>query len=168
MPYFRTPWYLAGVHPDVVMVLLLMLMYDRFLGQIGGRSFRPMILGSAIVPHFFALLGDTRDFPFFERSGELLKMLAYAGTSMHLVRALCGQTTHVNRMFHGKVMQMILCRVVSCTLGNPVIASSLALSFSAISSYPLGIPVADLCLSIKPRLSPDCTIWFTLSRLSVG
>jgi hypothetical protein len=78
MPNFRTPWYLAGVHPDVVMVLLLMLMYDRFLGQIGGRSFRPMILGSPIVPHLFALLGDTRDFPFFARS-ELLRMLACGG-----------------------------------------------------------------------------------------
>jgi hypothetical protein len=159
-------WNIAGVHPDVVMVLLLMLMYERFLRQNYRRSFRPMILGSAIVPHFFALLGDTRDFPFFARS-ELLKMLAYAGTSMHLVRALCGQTTCVNRMFHGKVMRMILRRVVSCTLGNPVIASSLALSFSAISSYPLGIPVADLCLSINPHLLPDCTIWEIFSLLSV-
>lgn len=159
-------WNLAGVHLDVFMALLLMLMYDRFLGQIGGRSFRPMILGSGIVPHLFALLRDTCVFPFFARS-ELLKMLAYAGTSMHLVRALCGQTTCVNRMFHGKVMQMILRRVVSCTLGNPVIASSLALSFSAISSYPLGIPVANLCLSINPHLSPDCTIWEIFSLLSV-
>ena len=166
MPYFRTPWYLAGVHPDVVMVLLLMLMYDRFLCQIGGRSFHPMISNSHIVPHFFALLEDTRGFPFFARS-ERLRMLAYAGTSMHLVRALCGQTTCVNRMFHGKVMQMILRCVVSCTLGNPVIASSLALSFSAISSYPLGIPVAVLCLSIDPHLSPDCTIWEIFSLLSV-
>lgn len=166
MPYFRTPWYLAGVHPYVIRMLLLMLMYDRFLGQIGGRSFRPMISNSPIVPHFFALLGDTPDFPFFARS-ELLKMLAYAGTSMHLVRAICGPTTHVNNLFHGKVMRMILSRVVSCTLGNPVIASSLALSFSAISSYPLGIPVANLCLSIVPHLSPDCTIWEIFSILSV-
>jgi hypothetical protein len=143
-----------------------MLMYDRFLCQIGGRSFHPMISNSHIVPHFFALLEDTRGFPFFARS-ERLRMLAYAGTSMHLVRALCGQTTCVNRMFHGKVMQMILRCVVSCTLGNPVIASSLALSFSAISSYPLGIPVAVLCLSIDPHLSPDCTIWEIFSLLSV-
>lgn len=166
MPNFRTPWYLAGVHPDVVMVLLLMLMYDRFLGQIGGRSFRPMILGSPIVPHLFALLGDTRDFPFFARS-ELLRMLACGGACMHLVRTICGPTTHVNRMFHGKVMRMILHRVVSRTLENPAIASSLALSFSAISIYPLEIPVADLCLSINSHLSPDCTIWEIFSLLSV-
>jgi hypothetical protein len=166
MPNFRTPWYLAGVHPDVVMVLLLMLMYDRFLGQIGGRSFRPMILGSPIVPHLFALFGDTRDFPFFARS-ELLRMLACGGACMHLVRAICGPTTHVNRMFHGKVMRMILHRVVSRTLENPAIASSLALSFSAIGIYPLEIPVADLCLSINSHLSPDCTIWEIFSLLSV-
>jgi hypothetical protein len=143
-----------------------MLMYDRFLRQIGGRSFHPMILGSAIVPHFFALLEETRVFPFFARS-ELLRMLAYAGTSMHLVRAICGPTTYANRNINCRVMQMILGRVVSCTLGNPAIASSLALSFSAISSYPLGIPVADLCLSINPHLSPDCTIWEIFSILSV-
>jgi len=162
MPYFRNPWYLAGVHPDFVMVLLLMLMYDRFLRQIGGRYFRPMILGSPIVPHLFALLGDTRDFPFFARS-ELLRMLACAGTSIHLVRAICGATTHRRITF----MQMILHRVVSRTLGNPAIASSLALSFSALSRYPLEIPVADLCLSINLNLSPDCTIWEMLSLLSV-
>lgn len=166
MPHLRTFWYLAGVHPNVIRMLLLMLMYDRFLGQIGGRSFRPMILGSAIVPHLFAVLEDTRDFPFFARS-ELFKMLAYAGTSMHLVRAICGPTTHVNNLFHGKVMRMILRRIVSFTLSDPLIASSLALSFSAIRSYPLGIPVADLCLSINPHLSPDCTIWQILSLLSV-
>ena len=157
---------LAGIHPYVVMMLVLMLMHDRFLGQIGGRSFRPIILGSPIVQHLFALLGDTRDFPFFARS-DRLRMLAYGGSCMHLVRAICGPTTHVNLMFHGKVMQMIIHRVVSCTLGNPVIASSLALSFSALSSYPLEIPVADLCLSINPHLSPDCTIWEIFSILSV-
>ena len=159
MPHF---WNLSGIYPDVVMVLLLMLMYDRFLGQIGRRSFYPMILGSPIVPHLFALLGDTHNFPFFARS-ELLRMLACAGTSLHLVRAICGPTTHRRITF----MQMILHRVVSRTLGNPAIASSLALSFSALSSYPLEIPVADLCLSINPNLSPDCTIWDMLSLLSV-
>ena len=166
MPHFRTPWYLAGVHPDVVMVLLLMLMYDRFLGQIGGRSFRPMILRSPIVPHFFALLGDICGFPFFAR-GKHLRMLAYAGTSMHLVRAICGPTTHLNCNIHCRVMQMILGRILSCTLGNPVIASSLAMSLSAISSYPLGIPVADLCLSINPHPSRNYTIRELFSLLSV-
>jgi hypothetical protein len=163
MPHF---WNHPGIHPDVFRALLLMLIYDRFLDQIGGRSFHPMILGSPIVQHLFALLGDTRDFPFFARS-DRLRMLAYGGSCMHLVRAICGPTTHVNLMFHGKVMQMIIHRVVSCTLGNPVIASSLALSFSALSSYPLEIPVADLCLSINPHLSPDCTIWVIFSILSV-
>jgi hypothetical protein len=163
MPHF---WNLSGIHPDVVMVLLLMLMYDRFLRPIRGRSSHPMILGSAIVPHFFALLEDTRVFPFFARS-DRLRMLAYAGTSMHLVRAICGPTIYATRDINCRVMQMILGRVVSCTLGNPAIASTIALSFSAISSYPLEIPVADLCLSINPHLSPDCTIWEIFSLLSV-
>ena len=116
MPKF---WNLAGVHPDVFMALLLMLMYDRFLGQIGGRSFHPMILGSAIVPHLFAVLEDTRDFPFFLTT-ERLKMLAYAGTSVHLVRALCGQTTCVKRMFHLQVMRMIIKSVVRGILRDQI------------------------------------------------
>ena len=62
---------------------------------------------------------------------------------------------------------MIFRRVVSCTLSDPLIASSLALSFSAISSYPLRPPGFALCLSIKPRLSSDCTIWEIFSLLSV-
>jgi len=159
MPHF---WNLSGIHPDVVMVLLLMLMYDRFLRQIGGRSSHPMILGSPIVPHLFALLGDTHNFPFFARS-ELLRMLACAGTSLHLVRAICGPTTRWRITF----MQMILRRVVTRILNNHAIASSLALSFSAISTYPLRSPVAYLCLSINPNLSPDCTIWEIMSLLSV-
>jgi hypothetical protein len=115
MPHLRTVWYLAGVHPNVVMVLLLMLMYDRFLAQIGGRSFCPMILGSPIVPRLFELLGNTFVFPFFSTT-ERLRMLAYTGTSMHLVHAICGPTTRRNHNMNGKIMQMIFSRIVSRTL----------------------------------------------------
>jgi hypothetical protein len=163
MPKF---WNLAGVNPNVIRVLLLILTYDRFLGQIVERSFHPMILGSAIVPHFFALLEDTRDFPFFARS-DRLSMLAHGSLTLYLIRAICGRTTRVDRRFHLQVMPMIIKSVVRGILRDPVIASSLALSFSAIMTYPLGPYNAGLCLSINPRLSPDCTIWQIISIVSV-
>jgi hypothetical protein len=134
MPHFRTFWRLAGVHPCVVMVLLLMLMYDRFLRQIGGRSFRPMILGSPIVPHLFALLGDTRDFPFFGR-GQQLRMLAYAGTSMHLVRAICGPTTSRNNNMNAKIAQIIFSRIVSRTLHDLNCKMILQKSLTKLANY---------------------------------
>lgn len=167
MPHFRTVWYLAGVHPDVVMEFFLMLMYDRFLGQIGGRSFRPMILGSPNVPRFFELLRDTCVFPFFGR-GQQLRMLAYAGTSMHLVHAICGPTTHRNRNMKGKIAQMIFSRIVSRTLYDLNGKMILQKSLTKLANYFKEEEFFSMEIIPPPFFLPHLySIWKVLSLLLV-
>jgi hypothetical protein len=163
--------YLAGVHPDFVKVLLLILMYDRFLGQIGGRSFLPMISNSPNVPRFFELLRDTCVFPVF-RTGNLLEMLAYAGSSIHLVRAICGPT-HGNRFFHMKnmkmmSMQMILCRIVRRTLHNLNRKMILEESLTKLTKYFAEEEFFSMEIIPPPFFLPkEYSIWKVLSLLLV-
>ena len=163
----RNLLYLASVHPDVIMVLLLMLMYDRFLAQIGGRSFHPMILGSPNVSRFFELLRDTCDLPFFGR-GQQLRMLAYAGTSMHLVHAICGPTTHCNRNMHLEILQMIFSRIVSRTLHDLNGKMILQKSLTKLAKYFKEEEFLRIDIIPPPFFLPHLySIWKVLSLLLV-
>ena len=127
MPHF---WKLSGIQPDVVLVLLLMLMYDRFFGRIGGRASHPMISRSPILRHLLAILEDTQVFPFFARD-DLMRMLMYHGQVLRVVRAICGPTTYVNRNMHGSIMRIILNRILRC------IPSNFEASMENILAYPI-------------------------------
>lgn len=167
MPYFRTLWHLAGVHPDVVMCVLLMLMCDRFLRQIGGRSFHPMILGSPNVSRFFELLRDTCDLPFFGR-GQQLRMLAYAGTSMHLFHAICGPTTNCNRNMHVEILQMIFSRIVSRILHDLNGKMILQKSLTKLAKYFKEEEFLRIEIIPPPFFLPNLySIWKVLSLLLV-
>ena len=137
MPDFRTtPWYLPGVPKGFFMMLLLMLMYDIFLGKISRKSFCPMILGSPIVSHFLAILRDVSDFPFFSRS-EQLGILAHCGFVLNLVGKFCGENKNSDRNISFRVIRNTLTHIVRRTLGDPKILSSIEKSIAAIMGYPL-------------------------------
>jgi len=136
MPDFSTALCLAGVHPYFLMVLFLKLKCNRFLDQIGGseRYFHPMV--SPNVAHIFALLEITCDFPFFPRSTHL-KMLAYSGASMLLVRKICRQITTI---FQGKDMKVIFMQkiytwIVSRTLRKLNCERILENSLTKVTEY---------------------------------
>ena len=136
MSDFSTALCLAGVHPDFLKVLFLMLQCDRFLDQIGGnrRYFDPMV--SPNVAHIFALLEITCDFPFFPRSTHL-KMLAYSGASMLLVRKICRPITTIfqSRDMKNILMQMIYDRIVSHTLHKLNCERILENSLTKVAEY---------------------------------
>lgn len=121
MPRFH--WPLARVPPSVIIALFLMMMYKNYK-----RLFRPMISKSPIFVHLLAILRDTHVFHFFAKS-ELRMMLLCSGHLLHLFRTICGKPTYLS----GKIMQTILLRILSSTLGNPAVASF----FSTIMDYPL-------------------------------
>jgi hypothetical protein len=163
----RNLLYLASVHPDVIMVLLLMLMYDRFLAQIGGRSFRPMILGSPIMPRLFELLRDTCDLPFFSTT-ERLRILAYAGTSLHLVSTFCGPPTYTNHNMNGRIMQMIFGSIVRRTLHKLNSAMILQKSMTALANYHKEEEFFSMKIIPPPFFFPHLyNIWKVLSLLLV-
>ena len=158
---------LASVHPDVIMVLLLMLMYDRFLAQIGGRSFHPMILGSPIVPRLFELLGNTFIFPFFSTT-ERLRILAYAGTSLHLVSTFCGPPTYTNHNMNGRFMQMIFSRIVNRTLHDLNGKMILQKSLTKLANYHKEEEFFRMKIIPPPFFFPHLyNIWKVLSLLLV-
>jgi hypothetical protein len=144
-----------------------MLMCDRFLRQIGGRCFHPMILGSPNVSRFFELLRDTCDLPFFGR-GQQLRMLAYAGTSMHLVHAICGPTTHCNRNMHVEILRMIFSRIVSRILHDLNGKMILQKSMTALANYHKEEEFFSMKIIPPPFFFPHLyNIWKVLSLLLV-
>ena len=162
MPHFKTtPWYLPGVPKGFFMMLLLMLMYDTFLGKISRKPFCPMILGSPIVSHFLAILRDVHDFPFFSTS-EHLRILAHCGHVLHLVRKICGKNS--NRPISFRVMQITLDYIVRRTFCNPKIVSSIEKSIAAIMGYPLMLHKCYICISVNfSYMNDKNTIWEKLA-----
>ena len=157
-------WELARVHPDFILVMFLMLMHERFLTQFGGRYFRPRISASPILPQLLMIMSDTCAFPFFSR-GDLLKMLTCHGATLHLLRALCGPTTKVNHNMNGRIMCLILGRMVSGIALNPMVASCFMRCSIALQTYPVSIPRSQICFEIPDKniVSKLGSIWELLS-----
>jgi hypothetical protein len=113
---------LAGVTPEVFILFLLMLKYDHFFGQIGGRvSTKLMILGSPIVHHLLAMLEDTRVFPYFETKHHNMMLMCH-GHVFHFVTAICGQPNNANRSMRAMVINHILNHILSRIACDPAIA----------------------------------------------
>lgn len=159
MPLNSRAWELTRFHPNFILVMFLMLMYDRFLTQFGGRNFRPSISVSPIVPYLLTIMSDTRTFPFFSK-GDLLKMLGCHGTTLHLVRAICGPTTYENHTVQSKVMRLILGQVLSGIASNPM-AISCFKRCSRLLTSPVCVPQSPICVNI----SHDEFICFKLKNI---
>jgi hypothetical protein len=161
---------LAGVTPEVFILFLLMLKYDHFFGQIGGRvSTKLMILGSPIVHHLLAMLEDTRVFPYFETKHHNM-MLMCNGHVFHFVTAICGQPNNANRSMRAMVINHILNHILSRIACDPAIALGLEVSIRNMMEYPLRRE-SQLRVSIyTARLFSDfrvSTIWELLSLFAV-
>jgi hypothetical protein len=157
-------WKLTRLQPYFILVMFLMLMNERFFAKIGGRHFRQMLSGSPILPQLLTIMSDTQAFPFFSR-GDLLKMLTCHGATLHLLRALCGPTTNINR----RIMHLILERIVSRIASNPMVASCFERCSIALQTYPVSIPGSQICFEIydKNIVSKLGTIWELLSLCTV-
>jgi hypothetical protein len=156
-------WELARFQPDFILVMFLMLMHDRFLGQIGARQFHPRISVSQIVQSLMIIMSDTQALPFFSR-GHLLQMLSCHGVTLHLVPALCGRTRHYRIMMH-----RILGRMVSRIASNPVIVECFERCASALLAYPTCVPRIPLCVEISDTdvIFKLKTIWQMLSLCTI-
>ena len=159
-------WELARVHPDFILVMFLMLMHERFFAQIGGRYFRPSISASPILLQLLTIMSDTQAFPFFSR-GHLLKMLTCHGATLHLLRALCGPTTKVNHNMNGRIMCLILGRMVSGIALNPMVASCFMRCSIALQTYPVSIPRSQIYVPDQNIVSNLKTIWEMLSLCTI-
>jgi hypothetical protein len=144
MPLNSRIWDLAGVHPGFVMVLLLMLLHDRFLANFGGRNHHPMRLNiSPIFTQILTIMSDTQSFPFFSRC-DVLKMFAYHGATLHIVGAFCGPITPFNCNEYFRNWSHILRRVLSGIVSKSKIASCFEVCLGTLLSYPLSIPQSPL------------------------
>jgi hypothetical protein len=144
MPLNSRIWDLAGVHPGFVMVLLLMLLHDRFLANFGGRNHHPMRLNiSLIFTQILTIMSDTQSFPFFSRC-DILKMFAYHGATLHIVGAFCGPITPFNCNEYFRNWSHILRRVLSGIVSKSKIASCFEVCLGTLLSYPLSIPQSPL------------------------
>jgi hypothetical protein len=144
MPLNSRAWELTRFHPDFILVMFLILMHDHFLAQFGGKDFNRTISVSPIVPCLMAIMSDTRKFPFFSK-GNLLKMLACHGTTLHLIRTICGPTT--NHKMQSKVMRLILGRVLSGIASTPMAVSCFK-RCSRLLKSPLSVPESPICVKM--------------------
>ena len=136
-------WELTRFHPDFIWVMFLIMMYNRFLAQFGGRNHHPMMLSiSPILPQLLTIMSDTQVFPFFSKD-NLLWMLTCHGATLHIVRALCGPTP--NR----RIMHLILGRMVSKIASNLMVVSCFERCSSALHTYPVSIPRSPLHIEIS-------------------
>ena len=114
-------WIPSSVQVPNLLVLSMMWMYGRFLGQNGGRSFLSMIPESSTInQRLFAILGDTRHLSLFS-SDELVFILMHHGLMVRLIRCICGLTgltTNVNRNTHGRIMWIIMNRVLRYAISH--------------------------------------------------
>jgi len=107
-------WIISSVKGKNLLVLPMIWMYDRFLGQICRRSFRPMIPKSPTInQHLFAILKDTRHFSLFS-CDELGFILMHHGLMMHLLHGICG-VTGVTSDTHDS-MRIIMNRILRYTI----------------------------------------------------
>ena len=123
-------WELTRFHPIFIWVMFLTMMY---------RHNHQMRCLSPILQQLLTIMSDTQAFPFFSRA-DILRMLAYHGTTLHLVRALCGPTTTINHKTNGRIMHLILGRIVSRIASNPMVVSCFEKCSIALQTYPVSIP----------------------------
>jgi hypothetical protein len=158
-------WELAKFHPDFIWVMFLIMMYDRFLAQVRGRNHHPMMLSiSPILPRLLTIMSDTQEFPFFSRC-DLLRMVAYHGTTLHLVGAFCSPITHFNNYLRNRTH--ILRRVLSGIVSKPEIASCFEVCLGTLLSYPLSIPQSPLHVELCDWNSSFYTIFHILSLCTI-
>ena len=132
-----------------------MLMHERFLTQIGGRHFHPIISVSPILHQLLTIMSDTQAFPFFSR-GHLLQMLT------------CHGTTHVNRNTNRRIMHLILGRIVYKIASTPMVVSCFERCSIALRTYPDSIPRSPLYVEISDEnIFEEKTIWQILSLCTI-
>ena len=155
-------WIRSSVQGTNLPVLFLMWMYDQFLNQIGGRSFRPMIPNSpTVVPHLFAILEDTRHFSLFS-SDELMFILMHHGLMIHLLRGICGLT----RDTHDS-MRIIMNRVLRYSIAHRSCYSRIQVlvkSFYSRDYHPLNIWFFLSLIVVLPK--PQAILDISRSDLS--
>lgn len=170
MPNSRL-WELTKFHPEYIMYMFLMIMHERILAQNGGRHFRSSMSVSPIIPQLLMIMSDTQAVPFFSRE-VFLRMLAFHGTTLHLVRAICGPTTNFNQDTNGKIMCLILGRVVSRIASNRMVTSCFESCATVLLTYPLSVrvPQIPLRVTIFNDNANHCrlkTIWQILSFCTI-
>lgn len=164
-------WKLSGIQPDVVLVLLLMLMYDRFFGRIGGRASRPMISRSPILRHLLAVLNASQEFPYFN-SKQYNMMLMCHGHVFHVVRTIFGHTTYVNHGMYAMMMKKMMKHMLSHIACNPEIVAGFPRSFPNIMAYPqvsdppiqMSINIGNLSGFILSSIWDICSLITTLPK----
>jgi hypothetical protein len=164
MPLTSRIWELARFHPDFIWVMFLIMMYERFVAQFGGKYFCPSISVSHIFPQLLTIMWDTRAFPFFSRA-DILEMLTSHGTTLHLVRALCGPLPIDN----WRIMRLILRRVLSRIEFKPIVGSCFEMCSRAILTYSLCVPQSPFCVEISDEnvvFDIQGNIWMIFSLIT--
>jgi hypothetical protein len=134
---------LSKFHPFLILVICLMLKYDRFLAKFGVRDFCPRISASPIVSNLLLIMSDIREVPFFS-TYSLFRMSAYHGDTLHLVRALCGLK------INAKIMHLILKRILSKIASDPMVVSCFERCTHAFLNYSMYVPhQSPICFEIS-------------------
>ncbi|MCX6666473.1 MAG: hypothetical protein NT038_10540 [Euryarchaeota archaeon] len=143
----------------------MMWMYGRFLSQNGGRSFLSMIPESSTInQRLFAILGDTRHLSLFS-SDEIVFILMHHGLMVRLIRGICG--TNVNRNTHGRIMWIIMNRVMRYAISHRSCNSRIQLvvkNFYARVYQPINISFFLNLIVVLPK--PQAILHMSSSGLS--